>query len=106
MEPVGDMAVYIHGSSHLGMAQAPLDYLGVDALPEHQASVGVPGIVEPVPFQPCPVHELPESSTEGHGEYGGATAVAEHWAIPVSYVSLNQAVHLLALPKGTEKEDR
>ena len=100
------MAVNIKGSPHFGVAQALLDYLGVDALPEHQAGMGMSGIVETESLHPRPAHNLPESSTEGPGEYGGAGPVAEHWAIPIDYVALEEAIRFLSLPKGTEKEDR
>ena len=74
----------------------------MDPLPEHQRSVGMAGIVQPVAFESRPAHQL----TEGPGEYGGAVTVAEHRTVAVNHVFLEQAVRFLALPKGTEKEDR
>ena len=51
LESGSAMAVYVECGSHLGMAQALLDYLWMDTLPEHQSGVGMAGIVEPVAFE-------------------------------------------------------
>ena len=58
LESRREMALYVQGSPHLGVAQALLDYLWVDPLPEHQRSVGTAGIVESI--------TLPSHRESGH----------------------------------------
>jgi len=92
------MAVRVQGYTYAGVTEPLAHYLWVHTLPEHQRGVSVVGIVEAMTFQPCPSHNLLESTAEGSREYGVVIAIAEHWAVLTDLVALKSAIRFLALP--------
>jgi len=60
------------------MAQAFLHYLGMDALPEHEAGVGVSEVVKPDTGEPCPLRYLGKGVSQTVRQERGTVRLCEY----------------------------
>ena len=75
-------------------------------LAQHQRSVSVAGVMEPVFCQSRPAGNPLKCMGKRDGEDRGAISIAEHRAIFVDCVALQKPIHFLALPERYEKQGR